>query len=588
MSIASISAQVRSIEDALKFCKRSFFAVFVFSFFANLLMLTPMFYMINVFDKAVGTGSFPTLMSLVVIALFLYCIMALMEWSRSRVLVFVSTRLDRILAPRIYDICFASESGALAGKGMGSQPVSDLNALRQFVTGGSALVMFDLPWLPMYLIVMVLFHPALAVVALISMAIMLALALANQKATSVQLEEANQASRRIANQTGRNLRNAEVAAAMGMTSVLTEDWRKQQDAMLKMQEQASNAAGGYSATIKTMATVLQSAAITTGAVLAMQQAISPGVMIGAALLLGRAIAPIQQGVTGWKGFVEARAQYKRLNELIEKFPPQQERMSLPAIAGRISAKNVTVVPPGGRAATLLSVNFDIPAGQTIMVLGASAAGKSTLVRTILGLWPTHQGEMRIDSAEAAHYDRDQLGPQIGYLPQDIELFDGTVASNIARFGAVDSELVVQAATDAAVHEMILALPEGYDTKISADRGLLSPGQRQRIALARALYNRPRLVVLDEPNSNLDEAGELALHNAIKTLKALGSTIVLVSHRQGAIPLSDYLLVLEAGRIKEQGRTADVVARARQAMAQKGQVAKPDVTEPAAKELSNAE
>lgn len=588
MSIASISAQVRSIEDALKFCKRSLFAVFVFSFFANLLMLTPMFYMINVFDKAVGTGSFPTLMSLVVIALFLYFIMALMEWSRSRVLVFISTRLDRVLAPRIYDICFLSESGALAGKGMGAQPISDLNALRQFVTGGSALVMFDLPWLPMYLIVMVLFHPALAVVALISMVIMLALALANQKATSAQLEEASQANRRIANQTTRNLRNAEVAAAMGMTSVLTQGWREQQDAMLEMQERASNAAGGYSATIKTMATVMQSAAITTGAVLAMQQAISPGVMIGAALLLGRAIAPIQQGVTGWKGFVEARAQYKRLNELIEQFPPQAERMPLPAIAGRISAKNVTVVPPGGKAATLLSVNFDIPAGQTIMILGASAAGKSTLVRTILGLWPTHQGEMRIDSAEAAHYDRDQLGPQIGYLPQDIELFDGTVASNIARFGAVDSELVVQAATDAAVHEMILALPEGYDTKISADRGLLSPGQRQRIALARALYNRPRLVVLDEPNSNLDEAGELALHNAIKTLKSLGSTIVLVSHRQGAMPLSDYLLVLEAGRIKEQGTTAEVVARARQAVAQQQQVAKPGVTEPAAKELSNAQ
>lgn len=563
MSIATISSQIRSVEEALAFCRQSLTAVFVFSFFANLLMLTPMFYMINVFDKAVGTGSFPTLISLVVIAAFLYCILALMEWSRSRVLVFVASRLDHILAPRIYDLCFASETGSLMSKGMGAQPLSDLNGLRQFLTGGTVVALFDLPWLPLYLVVMLLFHPALAVVALICMGIMFLLALGNQRATTENLEQANAAARKISEQTHRNLRNAEVASAMGMISALTQKWRSGQNKMLEQQEKASNAAGGYTAVIKSTTTAMQSAAITTGAVLAMQQEISPGVMIGAALLLGRSIAPIQQAVTGWKGFVEARQQYKRLNDLLSNFPPSEDRMPLSAIEGALSAQDVFVAPPGGKSPILSNITFNVPGGTTVMVLGASAAGKSTLVRTILGLWPTSQGEMRIDGAEAAHFDRDQLGPQIGYLPQDIELFDGSVALNIARFATVDSELVVQAAKDAAVHELILALPDGYDTAISAGKGLLSPGQRQRIGLARALYNRPKLVVLDEPNSNLDEVGEQALNQAIKMLKSVGSTVVLVSHRQGALPLADHLLIMEAGRIRDQGPTADVIARLKQ-------------------------
>ncbi len=572
MSLTGLSAQIRSVEEALRLCKRSFVAVFVFSFFANMLMLTPMFYMINVFDKAMGTGSFPTLISLAIIAGFLYLIMALMEWSRSRVLVFVGSRLDHVLAPRIYDLCFTSEAGATNAKGMGAQPLSDVNNLRQFLAGSTMTAIFDLPWLPVYLVVMVLFHPALAVVSLICMAIMFALALANQRATTQRLQDANNGAGLISQQTQRNLRNAEVAAAMGMTSALTAIWRGQQNDVLSLQEEASNAAGGYAAAIKTLSVAMQSAAITTGAVLAMQQAISPGVMIGAALLIGRSLSPIQAAVMGWRGLVEARQQYLRLNELLEAFPPNEERMTLPPIQGQLSAQKVVVVPPGSKQPTLADINFSIPAGATVMVLGASAAGKSTLVRTILGIWPTAQGAMRIDGADAAKYDRDELGPQIGYLPQDIELFDGTVAENIGRFVEVDAEAVVQAANDAAVHEMILALPDGYDTVITAQKGLLSPGQRQRIALARALYKRPKLVVLDEPNSNLDEIGEQALNNAIKILKAAGSTLVLVSHRQTALPLVDYLIIMEAGRIKEQGTTADVLSRFKKTQAAQKQAA----------------
>ena len=572
MSSSGLSAQIRSVEEALRLCKRSFMAVFVFSFFANMLMLTPMFYMINVFDKAVGTGSFPTLISLAIIAGFLYVIMALMEWSRSRVLVFVGSRLDHVLAPRIYDLCFTSEAGVIGVKGMGAQPLSDLNNLRQFLAGSTLTAIFDLPWLPVYLVVMVLFHPVLALVSLICMVIMFALALANQRATTERLQDANSGAGLISQQTQRNLRNAEVAAAMGMTSALTAIWRGQQNDVLSLQEEASNAAGGYAAAIKTLSVAMQSAAITTGAVLAMQQAISPGVMIGAALLIGRSLSPIQAAVMGWRGLVDAQQQYSRLNQLLEAFPPSEERMTLPPIQGQISAQKVVVVPPGSKQPTLADINFSIPAGATVMVLGASAAGKSTLVRTILGIWPTAQGAMRIDGADAAKYDRDELGPQIGYLPQDIELFDGTVAENIGRFAEVDAEAIVQAANDAAIHEMILALPDGYDTVITAQKGLLSPGQRQRIALARAIYKRPKLVVLDEPNSNLDEIGEQALNNAIKILKAAGSTLVLVSHRQTALPLVDYLIIMEAGRIKEQGSRSDVLSRFKKAQEAQKQVA----------------
>ena len=556
--------QIKAFEEALTICKRSFIAVGVFSFFINILMLTPMFYMINVYDKAVATSSVPTLMALVVIAAFLYFMMGLLEWLRSSVLVHIGARLDTLVAPRIYDLCFKSESGAIEARNMGSRPLSDLKSLRQFLASPSAAVIFDLPWIPLFLILMYFFHPALAAVALVCMTIMAAVAIANQRATTKGLKEANIASAQIANQTQRNLRNAEVAAAMGMMKPLAERWRAQQDDMIDLQAATSATASGFNAAIKTLQVVMQSAAITTGAVLAIAQEISPGLIIGAALLLGRALQPIQQGVSSWKSFVEAREQYRRLNDLLTSFPTDDEKMSLPPIEGRITANQASVVPPGGSKSTVTNVTFALPSGSTTMILGASAAGKSTLVRAILGLWSTAQGDIRIDGTESKYYDRIELGPQIGYLPQDIELFDGSIADNIARFGAQDPDMVIQAAQDAGVHQMILALPEGYDTIISGLQGLLSPGQRQRVALARALYGRPRLLVLDEPNSNLDELGEQALNTAIANMKQAGSTIIMVSHRQAVLALADYVIIMENGGIKEQGTRDEVVARARSA------------------------
>ena len=436
----------------------------------------------------------------------------------------------------------------------------DLNNLRQFLAGPLVVALFDLPWIPLFLLLMFFFHPSLAAVALVCMVLMGAIAVANQRSTTKGLQEANRAASQITQATQKNLRNAEAAWAMGMLKPLMSRWRVDQDEMLKIQSDTSEVASGYSAVIKVLGVAIQSAAITTGAILAMAQEISPGVVIGAALLLGKTLQPIQVAVGGWKGMVEAREQYSRLDGLLKEFPLPDAKMPLPPIKGRITAKNVEVTPPGAEQPTLTGVTFNLQPGTVTMIIGPSAAGKSTLLRAILGLWPTSRGELRIDGAETGNYDRSDIGGQVGYLPQNIELFDGTVAENIARFGEVDSDAVVQAARDAGVHEMVLALPQGYDTMITGQQGLISPGQRQRIALARAVYGRPSLLLLDEPNSNLDDAGEQALNQAMLALKNEGSTIVLVSHRQGALPLVDYVILVREGRISDQGTKAEIVER----------------------------
>lgn len=547
------------IEDALKLCRKSLVAVGVFSLFINILMLTPMFYMINVFDKAVGTGSIPTLTSLAILAVFLYIVLALLEWVRARVMIHISSRIDALLASRIYQLCFQSESGSLPSLQVGSQPISDLNSLRLFVTTPTFAVIFDLPWIPIFLIIMVLFHPALAAVALICIAVMTVVAILNQRSTTRGLKEASKQASAIAATTQRNLRNAEAAAAMGMMSGLSARWRHAQDEMLAVQASTSIKASGYTSLIKTLTVFMQSVAITTGAVLAISQQISPGVMIGAALLLGKTLQPIQQAVSGWRSFVEAKEQYSRLDGLLKEFSGQRDKMPLPPITGHLTAHGAYVLPPGGKNPTLSDINFSLPAGAVTVIMGPSAAGKSTLIRGLLGLWPTVQGAIRIDSAEAASFDRDELGSQVGYLPQSIELFEGTVAENIARFGTVDPEAVVDAAKNAFCHRMILALPEGYDTVISGTKGALSPGQRQRIALARAVYRRPKLIVLDEPNSNLDEVGEGALHDSIAKMKSFGSSIVIVSHRQRVLGYADIVILMESGRIKMYGPPDSIVS-----------------------------
>ena len=547
------------IRDALIACRQSFVAVAVFSAVANVLMLTPAFFMLNIYDKAVANNSLSTLWVLSFLAIFLFFVLGAMEALRSRVLVAISSRLDRLLAGELHKITFETAT-RVGSHRLGTQPLTDLNSLRHFLTGTAVFAIFDAPWLPIYLFVLFLFHPLLGWLGVFAAFLLLAIAVINQRKVDPPLEVANELSIANNSATQRALRNSDAVAAMGMLPVIQAQWRERQDNLLSFQEKASNTAGIFNAITKTLRLAVQSAAIAAGAFLVLRQEISPGMLIAGSILVGRALQPVELAVGAWKGFSEAKNQYQRLTKVLEVAPQQREKMELPPIAGHVSAKNASVVPPGERRITLQNVTLDIPAGTVCMVVGPSGAGKSTFLKALLGLWPTAAGEIRVDGTEPSKFDRAAFGPQLGYLPQDIELLEGTVAQNITRFGDIDSEAVIAAAHDAGIHDFILSLAEGYETELGPSGAQLSPGQRQRVALARALYRNPKLVVLDEPNSNLDDSGESALHAAIKKLKDGGSTVVIVSHRQGVLPLSDYVLVLTAGKVKNFQSTKELVAR----------------------------
>lgn len=541
------NSEKTDLQEALHLCRKSFLTVGFFSLFINLLMLVPAFYMLQVYDRVVTSGSLTTLAVLTLLAMFLLGTMGSLEWTRSRILVRISSRLNQLLAQRLYDLSFrrALLSG---GASNSTQPLQDLNGLRQYVSGNGLFAFFDAPWLPIYLLIMFLFHPLLGVLGVVAALALIGVAVANEKATSPPLAEANGHNMAATNETARNLRNAEVIESMGMLPALRQRWEDRNHKALYYQAVASERAGVFTATSKTLRIAVQSLALGCGALLAVQQEISPGTMIAGAILLGRALSPVDQMIGAWKGFVSSRGQYRRLNELLQRIPAREERMSLPAPRGQLSAEGAAIVPPGARSPVVAGATFVIQPGELVGIVGPSAAGKSSLARGLLGIWPTVAGALRIDGAECASYNRDELGPYIGYLPQDVELFDGTVSQNIARFGEVDPDRVVQAAQDAGCHEMILHLPRGYDTLIGQSGGVLSGGQRQRIGLARALYGRPPIVILDEPNSNLDEQGDSALGGALETLRSAGSTVLIITHRTSVLSRVDKLLYMNEGRI----------------------------------------
>ena len=547
------------VNEALAACKQSFVAVAVFSGITNLLMLAPAFYMLNVYDKAVGNNSLPTLWVLSLITGFLFLILGAMELLRSRILVLVSSRIDGIIAPALYDMTF--KSAVLVGPDKASiQPLTDLHGLRQFVTGNGVFALFDAPWLPIYIWVLFMFHPLLGWMGVIAAAGFFTLAVMNQKNTQSPLAASNEFTRQANSETQRNLRNAEAVDAMGMLHALRGRWRARQQKALDFQERASSTAAMYNSIIKTSRVAVQSAAIAAGAYLVLNQEISPGMLIAGSILISRALAPVELAVGAWKGFVDAREQYDRINQMLRHSNDSPRPMQLPPLVGNVSARGATIIPPTGKKPVIANVSFDVPSGSTCMVIGDSGAGKSTLIRGLLGLWPVTSGEIRIDGSEPWKAQRDEFGPQVGYLPQDIELLEGSVSENIARFGQIESQAVIEAANRAGLHDFILALPQGYESVIGKHGGELSPGQRQRLALARALYLNPKLIVLDEPNSNLDEAGEKALSTALAEMKALGSTIFVVSHRTNLLPQADLLLVMSGGLVKDFGPTTDVLTR----------------------------
>ncbi|WP_253444638.1 type I secretion system permease/ATPase [Halomonas sp. Y3] len=546
------------LQRALKACRGSFVSVGFFSMFVNLLMLVPPMYMLQVYDRVLTTQSSETLLMLTLVVVFLFMVMGGLELVRSRMLVRVGNRLDTTINARLYGAMFRR---SVVSQGQQSaQPLNDLTNVRQFLTGNGLFAFFDAPWVPVYLGVLFLFHPWLGIFATCAGIILLVLAIANERATKGLLAEANSEHIKAQDLANSNLRNAEVLHAMGMLPGIMGRWAEKHHHFLAKQSQASDRAGALTNASKILRLLFQSMILGLGAYLVLQAEMTPGMMIAGSIIMGRALAPIDQMIGGWKGFVGARGAYDRLNDLLAQIPAEQRRMSLPRPRGEFAVETVAAAPPGVRMATIRGINFAVPAGEHVGIIGPSAAGKSTLARVLLGIWPAQVGAVRLDGADITQWNRDELGPHIGYLPQDIELFDGTISENIARFGEVNAEKVVKAAQKAGVHEMILDLPNGYDTYISSTSGALSGGQRQRIGLARALYGDPVLVVLDEPNSNLDEAGERALSAAIQQLKAEGVTLFVISHRTSVLKNMDKLLVMKEGQVSMFGPRDQVLAQ----------------------------
>lgn len=561
----SPSASQSEIAAALKQFKGIFKTVGVFSMAINLLMLVPSIYMLQVYDSVLSSRNLMTLAMLSLITLMFYALISGLEWVRSQVLIRVGAQIDALMSERIYTAAF--EQNLKKNNFQAGQALTDLTTLRQFVTGQGLFAFFDAPWFPIYLAVIFLFDFWLGVFSLVGTAVLIALAWANDRVSSKPLSEASQLALVSGAMATNNLRNAEVIESMGMLPNLRARWHQLHQQFLAQQAIASDKASVVTAVTKLFRLTLQSYILGLGAWLVIEGRLTPGMMIAGSILMGRALSPVEQLIAVWKQVSGVKTAWQRLDQLLQQNPARKTGMPLPAPTGQLSIENVTAAPPGGQVAVLKGVQLSLAAGEVLAIIGPSASGKSSLARLMVGIWPAQVGKVRLDGADLYQWNKDALGQHLGYLPQDIELFAGTVAENIARFGEVDSEKVIAAAQLAGVHEMVLRLPKGYDTPIGEGGAGLSGGQQQRIGLARALYGQPALIVLDEPNSNLDDAGEAALIQAIRELKALRRSVVLITHRMPILTISDKLLVLNEGAVQGFGPTQQILGALAQARQQ---------------------
>ena len=550
------------VASAIWAIRRPLYVVGAFSFVINILMLTPTFYMLQMYDRVLGSRNEMTLHMITLITVGLFILLSGLEWVRSRILVRVGAQFDAALNSRVFNAAFETNlrtSGANAG-----QALADLTNVRQFITGNGLFAFFDAPWFPIYLVVIFILHPVLGWFSIIGAVLSISLTIINEWATKGPLTQANQAAIVSNNYATNNLRNAEVISAMGMLDNLRARWYKRYKDLLTLQSIASDRAGTISAFSKFIRMTQQSLILGLGAYLVIKGQMSPGGMIAGSILMGRALAPVDMLLGSWKNLISSRGAFDRLEKMLNQFPEGRETMSLPAPRGHLTAESVVATAPGSNVAILKGISFSLTQGEAIAIIGPSASGKSTLARVLVGVWPAIQGKVRLDGADVFTWNKLELGPHIGYLPQDVELFEGTIAENIARFGEIDHEKVIDAAQQTGVHDMILHFPQGYDTPIGVAGGFLSGGQRQRIALARAVYGHPSLIVLDEPNASLDDAGEAALVKAVEALKKAGCTVVLITHRTSIISSVDKILLLRDGQVAAFGPRDEVIAALSQA------------------------
>jgi ATP-binding cassette subfamily C protein len=552
--------------EALRACRNAFIGVGLMSCMINLLYLTGSIFMLEIYDRVLPSRSVPTLVGLVILAGGLYIAQGILDLIRGRILVRIGTSLDEALSGRVFETVVRLPLIA-GGRNEGLQPLRDLDNIRSFLSSLGPSAFFDLPWLPFYLAICFAFHVLIGATALVGAIILVILTILTEFMTRKPAREAMGLAARRNDLAAASRRNAEVLVAMGMSGRLTKRWSVTNEEYLAGNQRTSDVAGGLGAIAKVLRMTLQSAVLGVGAYLVIHQEATAGVIIAGSILAARALAPVDLAIAHWKGFVAARQSWHRLNRLLASLPAQGVPTRLQAPSRRLSVENVSIIPPGDQKVIVHDVTFALEAGNGLGVIGPSGSGKSSLVRALVGVWQPARGKVRLDAAALDQWSSDVLGRHVGYLPQDVELFAGTVAQNICRFDPdAISENIIAAAKEAGVHEMIVKMSEGYDTQVGEHGVSLSAGQAQRVALARALYGEPFLIVLDEPNSNLDTEGDEALTRAVRSARERGAIVVVVAHRPIGIEAVDMLLVLKDGRMQAFGPKEQVLGQVLQRVA----------------------
>ncbi|ECE5745735.1 type I secretion system permease/ATPase [Salmonella enterica subsp. salamae] len=537
--------------------KRAFFTIGIFSAFINILMLVPSVYMLQVYDRVLLSRNEVTLLMLTLIMLGMLGMMALLEYVRSIIAIKIGRHFDMQMNTRVYTATYEANlknNSSLDARVM----LNDLINLRQFLTSSALFTFFDVPWFPIYLLVMFLFSPWLGLFALVGALVLIVLAVTNEILSGPPLSEANRLSIMSGNMAGNTLRNSEVIGSMGMLFNLRTRWFILHEKFIHNQLIASERTARLTSLTKFVRLALQSLVLGFGGWLAIDGYITPGMMIAGSILMGRTLSPIEQVINVWKNWSSAKMAYQRIVSILEKYPVNHAGMSLPPPVGNLSVENVSAIPAGSKNTVLNNVSFSIQPGDVLGIVGPSASGKSTLARLLVGVWSVNEGTVRLDNADISQWNKDELGEYIGYLPQNVGIMTGTIAENISRFNEVISEKVIEAAKLVGVHELILSFPNGYDTLIGNGGIKLSGGQTQRIGLARALYGDPSIIILDEPNASLDDAGEKALNQAIKSLQQKNKTVVLITHRANLLSTTNKILLLVDGTVQAFGPAPQIL------------------------------